>query len=67
MFSVEDVHQSRGKADEMGLTAMGPLIELDKEQIRENAGDRFRKFKEYVIRPEDCFGVGVVLGEIEPK
>ena len=64
--TVDDVDEGRQGAEGMGIGALS-LIEYDKNQIREYHQDMFKKYKEYMLNPADIYGVGMVLGQIEPR
>jgi len=66
VFAVDDVDEARQRAEGMGIGVLA-LIEYDQNQIREYHQDMFKKYKEYMLNPADTYGVGVVLGQIEPK
>jgi len=66
VFAVDDVDEARQRAEEMVIGVLA-LIEYDQDQIREYHQDMFKKYKEYMLNPADTYGVGVVLGQIEPK
>jgi methylmalonyl-CoA/ethylmalonyl-CoA epimerase len=66
VFAVDDVDEARQRAEKMGIGVLA-LIEYDQDQVREYHQDMFKKYKEYMLNPADTYGVGVVLGQIEPK
>ena len=66
VFAVDDVDEGRQRAEEMGIGVLA-LIEYDQDQIREYHQDMFKKYREYILNPADTFGVGVILGQIEPR
>jgi len=66
IFAFDDVDEALGRAEEMGISVTH-LIEYDQDEIRQHYEDRFKKYKEVVLNAADCYGAGVILGQIELK
>ena len=65
-FSVDDVEQAHAKAKEMGIWVLYKM-EFDPDEINRYFPDKlFSKFTQYVLHPEDAFGVQVILGQYDP-
>jgi catechol 2,3-dioxygenase-like lactoylglutathione lyase family enzyme len=64
-FSVSSADEARTRAEGMGLGVT--LLEFNPDEIKQHFQDRFKIFKEYILNPEDAFGVSLTMVQIEPK
>lgn len=67
VFAVDDVEDSRGKAEEMGLGVAGLIADYSQEEIDQRLEGRFKKYKEYMLDSNKRCGFLLILGQIEPK
>jgi len=67
VFAVDDVDETRETAEKMGIGVLALIADYDQGQIDEYLQGRFKKYKEYMLNPADTYGVGLVIGQIEPK
>lgn len=63
---VDDVEEARSRAREMGVPVLA-TIDYDQKTIDEQLQGRFKKYKEYMLGADQLCGVGVIIGQIEPK
>ena len=63
---MDDVEAFRRNAEEMNVRVY-PLVDCSPRDIEKYLQNRFKKYKEYVLDPADTFGVGPVIGQIEPR
>ncbi len=66
VLAVDDVEACRRNAEEMNVRVY-PLVDCSPRDIEKYLQNRFKKYKEYVLDPADTFGVGPVIGQIEPR
>jgi len=66
VFGVENVDEARERAEKLNIR-VSALIEYDQGQIRQYLQDRFKKYKQYMLKAADTYGVRVILGQIEAK
>lgn len=64
VFSVDDVEQAVAKAKEMGIWILYNM-EFDTDEINRYFQGTYSKFIQYVLHPEDAFGVQVILGQYD--
>ena len=67
VFAVDDVEECRSRAEEMGISVLALIADYDQDEINAYLQGRFKKYKEYMLNPADTFGVGPVIGQIEPR
>jgi methylmalonyl-CoA/ethylmalonyl-CoA epimerase len=67
VFAVDDVEECCARAEKMGIGVLSLIADYDENQIDAYLQGRFKKYKEYMLNPADTFGVGPVIGQIEPK
>ena len=66
VFAVDDVDEARERAEKLGIRIWS-AIDYSQEEIDKYLQGRFKKYKEYMLNPDDTFGAGPVVGQIEPK
>jgi catechol 2,3-dioxygenase-like lactoylglutathione lyase family enzyme len=66
IFNLDDVDQARQAAEERDI-AVWHAVDYSQEDIDKHLQGRFKKYKEYMLNPMATGGVGIVLGQIEPK
>lgn len=66
VFCVDDVEEAYSRAREMDLTVLA-TIDYDQAIIDQQLQGRFRKYKEYMFGGDRLRGVGMIVGQIEPK
>ena len=64
---LDDVDQTHDKAKEMGIGVLALIADYDQDYIDRHLEGRYKKYKEYMLKPADTFGAGVIIGQIEPK
>jgi len=67
VFVVDDVDECRATAEKMGIGVLALIADYDQGQIDKYLQGRFKKYKEYMLNPADTYGVGPIIGQIEPK
>ena len=66
IFAVDNVDETRAKAEEMGIGVV-QTIELTEDDLRRYFHDMFGKFKEHVLNPADTCGAQLVVGQFDRK
>lgn len=66
VFCVDDVEEAHSRACEMGVSVTA-TIDYDQQTIDEQLEGRFQKYKEYMLASDRLRGVGMIVGQIEPK
>ena len=66
VFCVDDVEEARSRACEIGMSVLA-TIDYDQKTIDEQLEGRFKKYKEYMLAGDRLTGVGMIVGQIEPK
>ena len=66
VFAVDNVEEARAAAERRGIRIWHSL-DYSQEQIDTHLQGRFKKYKEYMLDPSGTMGVGLVIGQIEPK
>ena len=66
IFAVDNVDETRAKAEEMGIGVV-QTIELTEDELRRYFHDMFGKFKEHVLNPADICGAQLVVGQFDRK
>lgn len=66
VFCVDDVEEAYSRADEMGISVLA-TVDYDQKTIDQYLEGRFKKYKEYMLSGDPLRGVGMIVGQIEPK
>ncbi len=66
VFAVDDVEACRQGAEEMKVRVR-PLVDYSPQEIEQYLQGRFRRYTEYTLSAADTYGVGPVIGQIEPR
>ncbi len=66
VFCVDDVEEAHSRAREMGVSVVA-TIDYDQKTIDDQLEGRFKKYKEYMLGADRLCGVGMIVGQIEPK
>jgi methylmalonyl-CoA/ethylmalonyl-CoA epimerase len=66
VFCVDDVEEAHSRAQEMGVSVLA-TIDYDQKTIDERLEGRFKKYKEYMLSADRLRGVGMIVGQIEPR